>query len=68
MMGVVRGDAETAFAPLEQVVPVNRRDDHRVVIDELERPLDDVVTAVAVWALEFDHHADPAGGQLEHLL
>ena len=44
------------------------RDDHRIVVDELERPPDDVVAPVAVRMFEFDHHADPSGCQLQHFL
>ena len=41
--------------------------DDRVVVEQLERPLDDLVAAVAVRRLQLDHDADAAAAQVEHL-
>src|SRR5882757_4017757 len=39
-------------------------DENRIVVEAVERSLD----CVAAWALQLDHHADPAAADLEHLV
>ena len=42
-------------------------DDHRVLVEQRERPLDHPVPPVAVGRLQLDHHPDPAPTEIEHL-